>query len=139
LVTGHAAADPRHGGVACDGEGRAREDRRAEPEATRIHVARGVAARTVAVEAADRDVVAVRRRRDHGDIDERPDTRTVTAQTPGHTLVGAGDGVEREVARRRMALRAHGGGWNVIAGLRGRGKQVRPKGRRGDVTVAAVA
>jgi len=38
-----------------------------------------------------------------------------------------------------MALRAHGGGWNVIRGLRGRGKQVRPKGRRGDVTVAAVA
>src|SRR2546430_3194845 len=49
------------------------------------------------------------------------------------------DRVERVITRGRVALRAHDGGWNVIGGLRGGGKQVRPEGRRGDVAVAAVA
>src|SRR5881394_2472307 len=46
------------GGVAGGAQGRTRDAGRAELEATRIDVARRVAARAVAVEAAERNVVA---------------------------------------------------------------------------------
>src|SRR5439155_5332924 len=99
LVTGLTGGDGRrHRGVACDAERGTRDARGAELEAARIHIGRGVAARAVAVEAADRHVVA--RVGDEGDVGEgRGDRRTVTGETPGDALVRAGDGVGRVVAR----------------------------------------
>src|SRR2546429_725738 len=47
--------------------------------------------------------------------------------------------MESEVARRRVALRAGGGGWNVIGRFRGRRQQVRAERGRLDVTGAAIA
>src|SRR6266478_1785445 len=105
LVAGLAGGNRcRHRRMARDAEGRVRDARRAELEATRIHVARAVTARAVAVEAADWNVVAGRA--DHSDVDEGTDRRTMTGQTPGDALVRAGDGVERVVARGGVALRA---------------------------------
>src|SRR5205807_8693382 len=43
------------------------------------------------------------------------------------------------VARRRVALRAGGGGWDVIARLRYRRQQIRSERGRLDVTGAAIA
>src|SRR4029077_18495466 len=59
--------------------------------------------------------------------------------TPAHVLVGAGDGVERVVARGGVALGARRGGRDVIRRL-GRGRQQVGRERgRGHVAVAAVA
>src|SRR6266478_4512582 len=116
---------------------RARDARGTELEATGIHIRGAVAARAVAIERADREVIA--RRADHSNVDEGPDRGTVTGQTPGDALVRAADRVEREVARGRVALRAHGGGWNVIGRLRGCGEQIRCEGGRSHVAGAAVA
>jgi len=123
--------------MAGDRECRIRRARGAELEAAGIHVRRGVAARAVAIEGADRHVIAGGA--DERDVDERPDRGTVTGQTPGHTLVGAGDGVEREVAHGRMALRAHRGSWNVIGGLRSCRQQIRRESGCHHVAGAAVA
>src|SRR6202521_1807557 len=112
LVTGYAAADRRRRGGAWEGEGRIRDAPRAEPEATRIHVARAVTARAVAVEGLDRDVIAGCG--DDGDIKSRGHRRTVTGETPGDALVRAGDRVGFVVARRRVALRARRIGRNVV-------------------------
>src|SRR5207248_9124135 len=61
LVTGLAAADRlRDGGMAGDRERGSTDARGADPEAARIDVARGMAARAVAIECADRDVIAGR-------------------------------------------------------------------------------
>jgi len=138
LVTGRAGAHHRHGRVARDAERRSTDTRRTDTEATGVHIARAVAPRAVAIEAADRDVVArcghdrdVGKGLRHG--------RTVAGEAPGHALVGAGDGVEREVARGRVTLGAGRSGRNVIRRLPGGRQQVgRERGRR-DVAVAAVA
>src|SRR6266478_6575580 len=117
LVAGLAGGNRRrHGAVPGDAEGRVRDARRAELEATWTHVARAVTARAVAVEAADWNVVAGRA--DHRDVDEGTDRRTMTGQTPGDALVRAGDGVERVVARGGVALRARRVGRNVVRGPR---------------------
>src|SRR5205823_6632905 len=136
LVTGHAGR-ARHRRVARDAERGTGDVRRAELEAAGIHIRRAVAARAVAIRAADRNVIAGRG--DYGDVDEGPDRGTVTGETPAHTLVRAGDGVEREVARGGVALRAHGGRWDVIGRLRGCGEQIRCESGCGHVAVAAVA
>src|SRR5204863_441723 len=83
------------GGVAGGAQGRTRDAGRAELEATRIDVARRMAARAVAVEAAygevigghpdDRDRIARRR------ADERTGVRAMAAQTPADPLVDSGD------------------------------------------------
>src|SRR6516162_9150273 len=112
LVTGLARRDrTRHGGVARTIERRASDVGRAELEAARVDVASRVAARAVAVEAADRDVVVpgpagdgyrVRRWRSR----ERSGARTMTAQAARDALVCSGHRVLRVVARGRMALGA---------------------------------
>src|SRR5206468_861383 len=100
------------------------------------HIRGAVAARAVAVERADREVITGRR--DQGDVGEgRRHRRSVAGQTPAHALVRAGDGVEREVTRRRVALGAHGGRGDVIGGLAG--AHITGKGRRGRVAAVAVA
>src|SRR5437763_13598957 len=94
-------------------------------------------ARAVAVEAAEREVVA--RVGDEGDVDERGvRRRAVAGEAARHALVGAGDGVERVVTRGRVALGARRAGRNVIrrlgvTGLIGR------EGRRRRVTAVAVS
>src|SRR5437763_504608 len=99
------------GGVAGGVGRRTGEARRAELEAARIDVARRVTARAVAVEGAERNVVA--RVGDEGDVGEgRRHRRAVAGEAPRHALVGAGDGVGRVVARGGVALRARRGGWN---------------------------
>jgi len=61
LVTGRAGAHRRrYRGVAGDRKCRTREARGADPEAARIDVGRGMAARAVAIECADREVIAGR-------------------------------------------------------------------------------
>src|SRR6202030_4364091 len=116
-MTGHATRHgARHRGVAGDGECRSREARRAELEATGVHIRRGVTARAVAVETADREVIAGRA--DDRDVGEGPgDRRTVASETPGHALVCAGDRVSRVIACGRMALGAGRRGWNVVRWL----------------------
>src|SRR3984893_11864342 len=112
---------------------------RADPEAvpSRSHVTGGVTARTVAVEAADRDVIAGRR--DHGDVEEgRVHRRAVTAEAPGDALVRAGGGVEHVVARGRVALTVRRRGRNVLRG-QGAGGLIFGKGRGGRVAADAVA
>src|SRR6202035_4028001 len=109
----------RDGGVTGDRERRSRDARRPELEATGVHIGRGVAARAVAVESADRDVIASGPADDRDRVagwrsGERPRARAVTGEAPAHALVRAGDGVERVVARGGVALRAHGGSWDVI-------------------------
>src|SRR2546430_73974 len=103
---------PGHRRMAGDAERGTGDVRGAELEAAGIHIRRGVAAGAVAVQAADRHVIAGRG--DYGDVDEGPDRGAVTGQTPGHALVGAGDGVERVITRGRVALRARGAGRNVV-------------------------
>src|SRR6184192_4582898 len=108
------------GGVTGRVERRTRDARRAELEAPRIDVARRVTARAVAIEAAERNVVA--RIGDEGDVGEgRRHRRAVAGEAPRHALVGPGDRVGRVVARGGVALRARGGGWNVIGRLRATG------------------
>src|SRR5437016_13094018 len=98
-MTGHAAADRRrHRGVAGDRERWIRDARRPEPEATGVHIGRGVAARAVAIERADRHVIT--RRGDEGHVDEGPDRRAMAAEAAGRTLLGTGAGRVRGVARR---------------------------------------
>jgi len=125
------------GGVTGRGERGTRDARGAELEATRIDVARRVTARAVAVERCDGEVIG--RRGDEGDVGEgRRHRRAVTAQTPGQPLVRAWGRVLRVVVGRGMALRARGGGWNVIGRLGGL-RHVRREGRCRGVTAAAVA
>ena len=138
LVTGRAGAHHRHGGVAGDAERRSTDTRRTDTEAPGVHVRGAVAARAVAIHAADRKVIA-RCGHDRDVGKGLRHRRTVAGEAPGHALVGAGDGVEREVARRRVALGAGRSGRNVIRRLAGGRQQVgRERGRR-DVAVAAVA
>jgi len=69
LVTGRAGAHHRrYRGVAGDAERRTRDACRAELEAPRVHVAGAVAARAVAIQAPERDVIA--RVGDEGDVGE---------------------------------------------------------------------
>jgi len=85
----------------------------AEPEAARIDIGRRVAAGAVAVERADRDMVA--RRAHDGDVGEgRGYGGGVTGEALGHALVRAGHGVERVVAGRGVALRARRTGRDVV-------------------------
>src|ERR1700745_3908061 len=129
-----------HGGVASDSECRRIDVRGAELEATDVDVGRRVAARAVAVEAADRDVVArqpgdrnrVARRRSG----ERSGARSVTREAAAHALVDAGDGVDRVVARGRMALGTGGGGRDVVRGLTRTAIEVAGEGGRRGVTAA---
>jgi len=138
LVTGRAGAHHRHGGVAGDAERRSTDTRRTDTEAPGVHVRGAVAARAVAIHAADRKVIA-RCGHDRDVGKGLRHRRTVAGEAPGHALVRAGDGVEREVARRRVALGAGRSGRNVIRRLAGGRQQVgRERGRR-DVAVAAVA
>src|SRR5204863_825162 len=102
----------------------------AELTAPSIVLRRGVPAAAVAIEVADRDVIAGVA--DQGDVDEGPDRGTVTGETPAHTLVRAGDGIEREVARGGVALRARRVGRNVIRRRGGGGEHIRCEGRGGD-------
>src|SRR5437762_13992261 len=99
-------------------------------------IAGGVTARAVAIEVADRHVIAGRA--DQGDVDEGPDRGTVTGQTPAHTLVRAGDGIQRIVARGGVALCARRRGRNMVRGLGGAG-HIAGKGRRRRVAAVAVA
>ena len=98
-----------HGGVPGDAERWRVDARVAELEAAGVHIGGRVTARAAAVEAPDRDVVAtgpaddryrVRRWRSG----ERSGARAVAGKTTGGTLMDAGDGVDREVARGGMAL-----------------------------------
>src|SRR5213082_2158105 len=94
-------------------------------------------ARAVAVEAAERKVVA--RVGDEGDVGERGvHRRAVAGEAARHALVGAGDGVERVVTRGGVALGARRGGWDVIRGLRITGL-ISHEGRCRGVTAVAVA
>src|SRR4029077_18683093 len=80
-----------------------------------VHISRGVTARAVAIERADRHVIG--RRGDHGHVDGGPYRGAVTTEAVRYALVGAGEGVEREVARGRMALRARRSGRNMVRRL----------------------
>src|SRR6266481_2980207 len=123
--------------MARDAERRARDARGTELEATGIHIRGAVAARAVAVESADREVIA--RGADDGDVGEgRRHRRTVTGETPAHALVRAGDGIHRIVARGGMALGARRRGRNVVRGLGVTGLVGREDGR-GGVTAVTVA
>src|SRR5215469_792121 len=127
----------RHGRVTCAGERRSRNVRRADVEAARVHVGRGVAARAVAVEAPERDVIA--RVRDDGDVGEgRRDARAVTGEAPGDALVRTGDRVRRVVTRRGVALAAGGRRRDVVRRLGGGAALVGRERRRGAVTAGAV-
>ena len=133
------AATYRRGncGVAGNVQRRHRNARATEPEATGIDVLGRVAARAVAVEVADRHVVA--RRRHDRDVDKaRRHRRRVAGQAPAHALVHARHGVDREVAGGGVALRAYGRGGDVVGRLRRCGQQVGREGRGCDVAVAAV-
>src|SRR5437588_9067359 len=107
----------RHRGVAGHRERGSAEARRAELEAARIDVARRMTARAVAVEAAERKVAArVGDDREHGiggNAECPDDVGAMAAQAPSDPLVDSGGGIESEVARCRVALRARGAGWNV--------------------------
>src|SRR5438132_2314754 len=77
-----------------------------EAAAARSHVARRVAARAVAVEAGERDVIArIGEDREYGvgGNAECPGVGAVAAQAVRHTLVRAGRGVLRGVAGRCVA------------------------------------
>src|SRR5437879_1465710 len=81
------------GGVTGRGERGTRDARRSELEATRIDVARRVAARAVAVEGTERKVVA--RVGDEGDVGEgRRHRRAVAGEAPRH-----GSTVDRKSTR----------------------------------------
>jgi len=141
LTPGDAVRGDR--GVTGDREGRAGEARRSELEPARIHVRGAVTARGVAVGRADREVAAAgppdnRHRVTGRRSGEGSRARAVAGEAPRHALVGPGDGINPEVARGRVALRAGRRGRNVIRRLaRGR-QQVRGEGRRRDVAVAAI-
>src|SRR6516162_5670620 len=110
LVTGLTRRYHRsHRRVACTVERWRGDACVAELEAAGVHIGGRVTARAAAIEAADRDVVAtgpaddryrVRRWRSG----ERSGARAVAGKTTGGTLMDAGDGVDREVARGGMAL-----------------------------------
>src|ERR1700751_2158550 len=137
-MTGLADADAARaadGGVGRDPRGRCIDARRAELEATGVDVGGRVAARAVAVEGPDRDVVA--RARDHGDVGEGSDGRAVTRETAGYALMRARHRVERVVARGGVALCTGGGGRDVVRGL-GTTCDVAREGRCRRVTAAAV-
>ena len=90
---GHRGRDrPVAGDTQCWG----RDAGVAELEAAGIHIRRRMAARTVAVEAADRDVIG--RLADGRDVGERQRS-AVTAEAGRHALVRAGDRIDRVVAR----------------------------------------
>src|SRR5438067_5680633 len=126
------------GGVTGRVERRTRDARRAELEAARIDVARGVAARAVAVEAAERNVVA--RIGDEGDVAERSvHRRAVAGEAARHALVGAGDRVERVVARGGVALRAGRAGRDMVRRLGASGLIGGKDGGGGVAAGAAVA
>src|SRR5215472_9958089 len=127
----------RHRTVTGRVEGWRVDVRRAELEAARSDVGCAVAAGAAAVEVAGRNVRAARPT-DDGDVGERPDALTVTGEAARHALVDAGDGVERVVTRRGVALGAGRGGRDVIRGLAA-GGHIRPEGRSGGMAAAAVA
>src|SRR6202035_4458272 len=125
-------------------EGGACGARPPELEATGVHIGRGVAARAVAIESADRHVSALGPADDRDRVagwwsGERPRARAVTGEAPADALVRAGDGIQRIVARGGVALRAHGGSWDVIGRLRGCGQQIRCESGCRHVAGAAVA
>src|SRR5207248_10880335 len=101
-----------------------------------------MAARAVAVEGGDRDVVARSRNdREHrigGNTEGPGDRRTVAAQARHHALVGAGGRVEGVAAGGGMALGAGRGGRNMIRRL-SRLVQVGGEGRCRGVAAIAVA
>src|SRR5205807_6231436 len=85
-----------------------RSARAAELEAARAHVRGAVTARAVAVEGAERKVVA--RVGDEGDVGEgRRHRRAVAGEAPRHALVRPGDRVRREVDRGGVELPARRG------------------------------
>jgi len=119
LVTGRAGAHGCDRGVAGDVERRSTDIRRTDMEATGIHVRSAVAARAVAVGAPDRDVIAARPPHNRDRVAgrrsrERSGARAVAGEAARHPLMDSGDGVERPVARRRVALRAQRSGRNVV-------------------------
>ena len=104
--------------------------RGAELEAARVDVRGGMAARAVAVEAADRDVVA--RGRNDRDVGEGGrDRRRVAAQAVGHALVRAGDRVQRRSCPPWCGTARTARGRDVVGGLGCRRQQVGGEGRRG--------
>src|SRR5215469_3402137 len=105
MTGGAGNPHPRHRTVTGRVEGWRIDVGRAELEAARSDVGGAVAAGAAAVEVAGRNVRATRPA-DDGDVGERPDALTVTGEAAGHALVDAGDGVERVVARRGVALGA---------------------------------
>src|SRR5689334_5256365 len=94
--------------MAGDGERRRIDTRCAEPEPARIDIGGAVAARAIAVERPDRDVVA----RESGDRNrvagrrsgEGSGARSVAGETAAHALVDPGDRVDRVVAGGGVAL-----------------------------------
>src|SRR4029077_3766167 len=129
-----------HGGVAGDAESRRIDARGAELEAADVDVGRRVAARAVAVERPDRDVV-IRQPGDRNRVarrrsGERSGARSVAGETTGHTLVDTGDGVDRVVARGGVALGTGGGGRDVVRRLASTAIEVAREGRCGRVTAA---
>src|SRR5262249_47407831 len=144
LVTGLAGRGRRrYGRVAGGVERRCVDVRRAELEATGVHVAGRVTARAAAVEAADRDVVVTRPADDRDRVGrrwsgERSSPRTVTGETARHALVHAGHGVQRVVARGSMALRPRGRGGDVIGRLTRPTVEVAQEGGRRRMAAAAV-
>ena len=108
-----------------------------ETEAARVDVGRAVAPGAVAIQAAERNVVAGR----GGDLDvgkRAGHGRSVAAQAARHPLVSAGDRVGRVVARCRVALRARRRGRNVVRRLSAGSHIIREGGCR-RMTAAAIA
>src|SRR5205823_9517839 len=104
------------GRMAGDGECGTRDVRGAELETTGVHILGAVTARTVAVEAANRDVIGGGP--DDRDVGEGPgDGRAVAGEAARHALVRAGGRVGGVVARGGVAGRARRGSRDTIRGL----------------------
>src|SRR4029077_3243314 len=130
-------------GVAGHAESWRVDVRGAELEAADVDVGRRVAARAVAVEAADRDVV-IRQPGDRNRVarwwsGERSGARSVAGETTSHALVNAGDRVDRVVARGGVALGTGRGCRDVVRGLARTAIEVAGEGRCRGVTAAALA
>src|SRR5205823_14827600 len=103
------------GRMAGDRECGARDVRGAELETTGVHILGAVTARTVAVEAANREVIGGGT--DDRDVGEGPgDGRAVAGEAALHALVRTGDRVGGVIARGGVALRARRTGRNVLRG-----------------------
>ncbi len=134
LAQGHGAGDRR---VPSRCERRVVDARRADIEAPGVHVGRGMAARTVAVEITDRNVIVGSR----GDRDvgkRRGDGRPVAGHTARDALMCAGHRVEGIVTRCRVTLCAGGVRRDVVSGLAGAGHITGECGS-GRVTAPAVS